>query len=98
MQNLPAWAIKIQSAWFAIGTLLVILGSQQGVNLPSWLTAVVSEEFINNAMVLLGSILAFIQYARNKVTGQVAEVEVLTAGQKRIKVIAYAINPFKGQI
>lgn len=88
MTKLPEWFTKIQAVWATIGSLLVLLGFTS----PEWLPELFSQGFIDAFAVALGAVITFYQYVRALFAkDQVAEVTILSAGQK----LAYALNPFK---
>lgn len=91
MENLPKWVAKVTSVWVAIGSFLVILGTQ-GVTLPEWAPELFSQFFVDSFLQVFGAVITFIQVLRGIFASQPsADVQILSAGQKR----SFAINPFK---
>lgn len=94
MSNLPSWAVKVQTIWFALGTLIAVLGAQ-GVGLPEWATGLFTEDFIHGAMAVLGSATAFVQIVRSNFKQDPAQIQTMDNSTKRNRAITYALNPFQ---
>jgi hypothetical protein len=92
MTQLPAWAVKIQSAWVAIGVLLIVLATQSGIPIPEFLPKIFSQGFVDATVTVIGAVLTFVQFVRAIfLVKPDAEVRVASEAQKN----AYAFNPFK---
>lgn len=92
MNNLPAWLVKVQSAWVAIGTLLIVLATSSGVPVPQFLLDVFKQEFFDLFAAALGGVITFVQFVRAIFAAKAqAGVQILSAGAKR----RYILNPFK---
>lgn len=86
--NTPSWLTKAAALWVAIGSFLILIGAQ-GAALPSWLTGVFSQAFVDATIVAIGSVVTFYQFVRSIFVK--TDANILSADNK----LAYFINPFK---
>lgn len=94
MNNLPSWVSTVQAIWVAVGTFLFFIASQ-GVQIPDFLTQLLSQETFEAFTAVLGSVLVFYQYIRAIFVKESAgDVQILSNGQKA----SYALNPFKTKL
>lgn len=93
MNTLPAWVLRLQAIFLAIGTFLTILAFQGGIQIPSFLTGFFTEN-VWNVLVQAGTAL-FTAYqvirAIFVATPKPAGVSTLSTA----KINSFAYNPFK---
>lgn len=94
--NLPNWVTRLQNAWVALGALLIVLGAQ-GVQVPQFILNIFSQEFVDNTLVVVGSVFTYIQYIRGQVLAGVKNsVAVMALSVEKVR--AFGLNPFKTTI
>jgi multisubunit Na+/H+ antiporter MnhG subunit len=98
MENIQNFITKIQGIWVAIGSLLMILGTQAGISFPDFLLDIFSQATLDALSAVLGSVVVFYQYlraifAKDELAG--VEVLVMSSNSKlrylhpfRLKVVA----------
>lgn len=92
MKDLPKWVLKVTTIWVAIGSLLMVTGSQ-GVTLPDFLPKLFSQELVDAVLQVIGAVITFVQFVRTMfVTNKLeSDVQVLSVSDKR----KFILNPFK---
>ena len=84
--NLPAWVLKVTTVWSGIGALVILLGSN-GIHIPGVVMSLFAQNFIDAVLVLAGSIVTFLQFARLhfavvKSLQPGAEIKALSTGKR----------------
>lgn len=90
MGTLPKWASRAQAIWTAIGSFLILIGAQ-GAGIPTWITDIFSQSFVDAVIVAAGAVITFYQFVRAIFIKTDTSVKTLSSGAKA----SYFLNPFK---
>lgn len=94
MTQLPSWVSKIQAIWVGLGTLLTILAFQAGLNIPSMLTGVFTQETFDMIIQTVTAVFTFYQYIKAIfIVAKPADAGISIMSSA--SALGFALNPFK---